>query len=76
MDVVVGATWESLNTARKTSRQSVSSVRYCKPLFIQAGTFIKDLKLPQSSASRSNEQMVRGDGEDAMIEEEFTFIYW
>jgi len=54
----------------------VSSVRYCKPLFIQAGTYIKDLKLPQSSASRSNEQMVRGDGEDAMIEEEFTFIYW
>ena len=52
----------------------MSSVRYCKPLFIQAGTFIKDLKLPQSSASRSNEQMVRGDDEVAMIEEEFTLL--
>ena len=50
----------------------MSSVRYCKPLFIEAGTFIKDLKLPQSSASRSNEQNVRGNDEVAMIEEEFT----
>lgn len=52
----------------------MSSVRYCKPLFIQAGTFIKDLKLPQSSASRSNEQNVRGDDEVAMIKEEFTLV--
>ena len=55
----------------------MSSVRYCKPLFIQAGTFIlKDLKLPQSSASRSNEQNVRGNDEVAMIEEEFTLLVW